>query len=270
VGYVWQRWLADEFLAAGLEVLEVEGWENRGRPASTGDFDPRGSVTTHHTGSTSSPARPGPTLSTLVQGRPDLPGPLCQWSVRHDGVVVVIAAGRANHAGKVGKSGVPGMPLGADGNALALGDEVDTDGTQDLPPAQRRAIAITNAVALKHYNRGPEYAHRHQDISGTGKWDLGSLTTPQLRADAAAAVAPTIRPTTEDDMTPAQEKTLEDLAVGQRKLAADLKEIKTSVKQFRATERASDLKVFRTLAAQGKSDDEILDALDRLEREAAK
>ena len=36
MGYVWQRWLADEFRAAGLTVIEVEGWKNRGRPASIG------------------------------------------------------------------------------------------------------------------------------------------------------------------------------------------------------------------------------------------
>lgn len=193
MGYVWQRWLAAEFRAAGLEVVEVEEWKNRGRPASTGHFDPRGPVTDHHTGVTSTSQNPGPTLRTLIEGRPDLPGPLCQWSVRHDGAVVVIAAGRANHAGRIGKPGVAGMPLGADGNALALGDEVDTNGTQPLPDAQRRAIAITNAVALRHNDRGPEYVHRHEDISNTGKWDLGSLTTAQLRTDARTALE-------EDDM----------------------------------------------------------------------
>lgn len=182
--YIWQRWLARDFRAAGLEVIEVEGWENRGRPASTGHFNPDGPVTDHHTGVTSSATSPGPTLRTLIEGRPDLPGPLCQWSVRHDGVVVVIAAGRANHAGRVGRSGVAGMPLGADGNALALGDEIDTNGTQTMPDAQRRAVAITNAVAVRHFDRGVEYIHRHEDISSTGKWDLGSLTTKQLRDDA--------------------------------------------------------------------------------------
>jgi len=188
MAYVWQRWLAREYRAAGLTVVEIEDWENRGRPASTGNFDPDGPSTVHHTGSTSSASNPRPSLSTLIQGRSDLPGPLCQKATDHNGVVILIAAGRANHAGQVGKSGVVGMPLGADGNALALGNEVMTDGTQALTPAQRRSIAIQTAVDLKHFSRGPEYAHRHADISGTGKWDIGSLTTPELRADVRIAL----------------------------------------------------------------------------------
>jgi hypothetical protein len=187
VSYIWQRWLADEFRAAGLTVIEVAGWQNRGRPATTGAFHPDQGITNHHTGTTTSAANPGPTLRLLIEGRSDLPGPLCQWTVRYDGVVVVVAAGRANHAGRVGKPGQPGMPLGADGNSLALGDEVDTNGTQTLPEAQRRSIAITNAVALRHYNNPTSRVHRHADISGTGKWDIGNATTQQLRDEAAGA-----------------------------------------------------------------------------------
>lgn len=182
MGYVWQRWLAAEFRAAGLTVIEVDGWENRGRPASTGHYDPREGVTNHHTGATSSAANPGPTLQTLITGRPDLPGPLAPWSVRYDGAVVVIAAGRCNHAGRVGKP-VPFAVMGADGNAIFMGDEIDTNGTQQMPAAQRHAVAVTNRVYLEHFDKPVERVHRHADISGTGKWDLGSLTTQQLRDD---------------------------------------------------------------------------------------
>lgn len=185
MAYVWQRWLADEFRAAGLTVIEVDGWRNRGRPASTGDYDPRHGLTKHHTGATSSKANPGPTLRTLIVGRPDLPGPLAPWSVRFDGVVVVIAAGRCNHAGRVGKR-VPFAALGADGNALFMGDEVDTNGIQKLPAAQRHAVAVTAAVYLDHFRHRDEIPlHRHEDISGTGKWDIGNIGTAQLRQDAA-------------------------------------------------------------------------------------
>lgn len=184
MAYIWQRWIADEFRAAGLTVVEVEGWKNRGRPASTGAFDPRDGVTDHHTASTSSASNTHPTLALLIQGRPDLPGPLCHWSVAYDGVVYVIAAGRANHAGKVGKA-IYGLQ-GADGNAHFMGDEVETNGTQDLPPAQRHSIAVTNAVYLRHFNRAVTRVHRHQDISSTGKWDIGNISTPTLRSDANA------------------------------------------------------------------------------------
>lgn len=182
MGYVWQRWLAKELRAAGLKVVEVEGWKNRGRPASTGYFDPNGCSTVHHTGTTSSASNPSPSLSTLIQGRSDLPGPLCQIATGYDGTIYVIAAGRCNHAGSVGKSGVPGMPLGADGNTLSIGNEVMTNGTQKMPQAQVEAIAVAHAVITKHFKKTAERVHRHADISGTGKWDIGSLTTSEIRA----------------------------------------------------------------------------------------
>lgn len=183
--YIWQRWMAEEFRAAGLEVIEVAGWENRGRPASTGHYDPDQGITNHHTASTTSPSNPAPTIGLLISGRLDLPGPLAPWSVDYLGRVWIIAAGRCNHAGEVGKP-FPGTYVGADGNAIFMGDEIDTNGTQQMSPAQRRSVAITNRIYLEHFDRPLERLHRHQDISGTGKWDLGSLTTPQLRADAAA------------------------------------------------------------------------------------
>lgn len=188
MAYVWQRWMADEYREAGLKVVEVAGWKNRGRPASTGSFNPQGPTTDHHTGTKTSASRTMPTLQTLIKGRPDLPGPLCQNGIGFDGTVYVIAAGRANHAGRIGKGGVAGMPKGADGNALAIGQEVDTNGTQKLSEAQRHALAVVNAVNIKHFNRGTAYVHRHADISGTGKWDIGNLTTAQCRSDAAAAL----------------------------------------------------------------------------------
>ena len=226
MAYVWQRWMAEEYRRAGLKVVEIDGWKNRGRPASTGNFDPRGPKTNHHTGTKTSATKKAPTLQTVIQGRDDLPGPLAQKVIGFDGTVYVVAAGRCNHAGKVGKRGVTGMPYGADGNALALGDEVDTNGTQVLNKEQRAALAKVNAVDLMHFDRGTDYAHRHQDISGSGKWDIGSLTTPQVRADAAAAIKVLTTPpvtshtrwairTTGVHATPGGKK-LRDLAAGDR------------------------------------------------------
>jgi hypothetical protein len=210
MAYVWQRWLADEFRKAGLRVVEVEGWKDRGRPASTGNFDPA-RLAVHHTGWTSSAREPAPGIRTLVEGRPDLPGPLCQFAVAHDGSVYVIAAGRANVNGRVGKSGVKGWPLGVDGNAIGMGDEVITNGTQPLPEAQRKAIALTNSVVLEHFGTPTDELVRHEDISGSGKWDIGQLTTQQVREDCNA-----IR---EDDMADAAtQKKLDDILEGVNKI----------------------------------------------------
>lgn len=182
MGYQYQRWLADEFRAAGLEVREVAGWKSRGRPASTGHFDPNGANTVHHNGVTSSSRNPAPGLSVLIQGRAGLPGPLCHYAVDYNGVVWVIAAGRANHAGRIGKSGVLGMPYLGDGNRYALGNEVITNGTQTLSAKQKLSIAVTSAVVVKHFKRTHQWVHRHQDISSTGKWDIGQLTTSAVRS----------------------------------------------------------------------------------------
>lgn len=201
--------MADAFRAAGLSVIETEGWKNRGRPASVGAFNPRGPVTVHHTGTRTTIANPGPTLRVLIEGRPDLPGPLCHWTTRRDGVVVMVAAGRANHAGRI-YAATPGMPDGGDGNTFALGNEVDIDGRQPLTKAQRHSIAVTTRVVLDHFGVPVEYAHRHADIAPGIKWDIGELTTAQVRTDARAVTLPTEaktkkRPTQEDrDMTPDQ------------------------------------------------------------------
>lgn len=181
MAYVWQRSIADDLRKAGLKVIEVEGWKNRGRPASTGNFDPKGANTTHHTGATTSKKSPAAGLQTLITGRSDLPGPLCHVATDYNGTVYVIAAGRANHAGRIGKPGVVGMPVGADGNAHALGNEVMTNGTQKMPKAQEDATAMVAAVFANRNARNSNWAHRHEDISTSGKWDLGQWTTAELR-----------------------------------------------------------------------------------------
>ena len=187
MSYVWQRWLADEMRAAGLSVIEVEGWQNRGRPASTGSFNPRGATTVHHVGARTSQSNPAAGLQLLITGRSDLPGPLAQIATDYNGNVYIIAAGRANHAGRIGKPGVVGMPLGGDGNEHSIGNEVMTDGTQKMPKAQEEAIALAAAVITLHNARNSTWAHRHEDISPTGKWDLGQWTTAELRRRVANA-----------------------------------------------------------------------------------
>lgn len=178
MAYLWYTWLADEFRAAGLNVVEIDGWKTRGRPASSGGNDAR-ALTNHHTGATSRPDSWAPGLTTLVAGRVDLPGPLCHYAVDYAGNVYVIAAGRANHAGYA--KPVPGL-VGGDGNAQLIGDEVITDGKQIMPAPQVRALALTNAVVLRRLGAGTDRLYRHADTSVTGKWDIGQYTTQELRA----------------------------------------------------------------------------------------
>ena len=113
-------WLARRLTNAGLRVAEVDGWRTAGRP---GAFAPRGVLIHHTAGARSSANNPAPSLSTVINGRSDLAGPLCQVLVDYNGVCWVVAAGRTNNAGAAKVSGP--LPATSDGNALYVGIEID-------------------------------------------------------------------------------------------------------------------------------------------------
>lgn len=169
MAYVWLTWLADELRAEGCKVREYDGWKSRGRPASTGSFNPY-AVLQHHTGTKTSYSNPAPTLSMCVHGRSDLPGPLCQVMIGYDGTCHVIAAGRANHAGECNGNG-PTSP--GDGNAQMVGFELDYSGSQPVSPEQADAAVRAAAAVLRRFGRDGSYCRGHKETSSTGKWDPG-------------------------------------------------------------------------------------------------
>jgi len=185
MAYRWLTWLASDLRAEGCTVSETSGWQNRGRPSSTGAFDPYG-VLWHHTGTTSSASNPAPTLSMCINGRSDLPGPLCHVLIGYDGTCHIVAAGRANHAGSC--SGFGPFTTG-DGNAQLVGFEIDYNGTQPMSAAQQDAATRASSACLKRFARPSDYAARHAETSTTGKWDTGGITGDQLRAWVAARMA---------------------------------------------------------------------------------
>jgi hypothetical protein len=73
----------------GVRVFESPGWTTRGR-SSDMSID---ALLCHHT------AAPVDVDQLLIEGRPDLIGPLCNESLHGNGDLVLIASGRANHAG---------------------------------------------------------------------------------------------------------------------------------------------------------------------------
>lgn len=159
---------------AGLTVVEIEGWETRGRPASTGGFDPVG-VLNHHTGSRDEDGDFADDLAyanwLAKTGRSDLPAPLCQITLSHEGVVYVLAAGRANHAGTAKASG---SVSGGDGNTLYIGIEWMLSGTQPIPVKMMAAGVILNAVLTEQVTKtSVQSISCHYQTSVTGKWDIG-------------------------------------------------------------------------------------------------
>ena len=188
--YVWATWLADALRAEGCTVAEDCGdWRHRGRPSSTGQFNPYG-VTDHHTAATSSTSNPFPSKNTLINGRSDLPGPLCHVGIDYNGVCHMIAAGRANHAGE--SNGFGPFSTG-DGNWQTIGFELDYNGTQPPSAAQKAATDRANAAVIKHFKKNTSYLVGHYETSTTGKWDPGTngkhVNMDQWRADCGAIIS---------------------------------------------------------------------------------
>lgn len=182
---------------AGLKVVELDGWRTRGRPASTGSFDPVG-VLWHHTGAYDAMTDAQNDLDYArwmgVVGRSDLPAPLCQLSISAEGVVYVVAAGRANHAGDARPSG---SVAGGDGNALYVGVECMNSGKQGWPKPQYEAMVKVGVVLAQLLGTSHRAQRAHRETSLTGKWDPGMLDMDKFRADIADALKrdgwPTVR-----------------------------------------------------------------------------
>src|SRR5579871_6896323 len=112
-------WLADILRNAGLKVAECPGWQTRGH----GDMGEVKGILCHHTagGKTGNM----PSLDTIINGRPDLSGPLAQLGLGRDGTFYIIAAGRCYHAGTGAWKGV------TTGNSSFIGIEAENTGLGD-------------------------------------------------------------------------------------------------------------------------------------------
>lgn len=186
--------------AAGLTVVEVPGWQTRGRPASTGDFNPVG-VLCHHT-ATGPDWTDARVVDLLVKGRAGLPGPLSQLGLARDGTVHVIAAGRCNHAGRARASGTVAS---GDGNALYIGVEAFNDGIgEPWPAAQYDAyVRLCAALCVRVTGNSVNTVRAHKETSTTGKvdplFDMGAFRTRVAQAMRELTIpAPVPTPPLED------------------------------------------------------------------------
>ena len=172
--------IATRLRAGGLRVVEVDGWQTRG---ST-DFGPGGSVN-HHTAGPSTGATPS--LNTCINGRPDLPGPLCNvmQSREPDGfdIAYVISAGRSNHAGEGGWKGLSG-------NSSVYGLEIEHDGVTPLP---EHRIDIAAAIHAHMFNGDVAMVCQHREWAPNRKPDAATNVDGddfRRRVDAARNPAP--------------------------------------------------------------------------------
>lgn len=146
---MWLTDLADVVRAAGLTVVEVDGWRTRGHGPMRGV---RG-IVCHHTGTSARASGTMPTLRVLRDGYKGLPGPLSQLGLGRDGTVYIIAAGRCYHAG-------PADSLSYT-NSYAIGIEAEhPGGNTTWPPAQRAAYVRLCRALAEHYRTLPPRGHK--------------------------------------------------------------------------------------------------------------
>jgi hypothetical protein len=135
-----------------LEVIEVPGWETRGR----GPMRDVRAVVCHHT-ATKTRIADMPSLNTLIKGRTDLKGPLSQFGLSRSGKVYVIAAGRCNHAGKVRN---PSW-----GNSHSIGIEAEATGTDTWPEVQLAAYAQLCRVLVDYFGLSVSAVLGHKEVA---------------------------------------------------------------------------------------------------------
>ena len=181
-------WLPRVLKDAGLKVALVDGWDTRGQ----GDVGETLGVLCHHTAG----PRNGnmPTLNTLIQGRPDLSGPLSQVGLGRDGTYYVVAAGRCNHAG-------PGFWKGVtSGNTNFIGIEAENTGLPNdfpWPPVQLDAYRRGIAAILTHTGRTIDFCVGHKEYAlPKGRKDDPDFDMIALRSTVSAILDGTAPPPT--------------------------------------------------------------------------
>jgi len=174
----------------GLKVELVPGWETRG----VSDLRARGSVSHWTGGPRGTTGRPS--LSVVINGRPDLKGPLCNVYLDRAGVAVVVAARTAQHAGLGGWKGLRY-------NSEVFGTEAECAGDGDWTAAQKAAYPKVNAAYCDLGGFGPDMCCGHNEWAPDRKIDIRDFTMTTMRRGIAAVLAPAPTPVPahqEDDM----------------------------------------------------------------------
>lgn len=153
---MWLTDLPGVLRAAGLSVVVIDGYEQRGYL----DQQMSGvkSIVCHWTAT--NPAARGnyPTLNTILDGNAGTPGPLSQLGLGRDGTWYVIAAGLCNHAGVV--------DTWEHSNPWALGVEAEYHPDQgEWPEVQQRSYERGCAALAVHYSVPLQHIQGHYEVA---------------------------------------------------------------------------------------------------------
>jgi hypothetical protein len=154
-------WLPKVLRAAGLTVVEIDGWQTRGH----GDMGVIQGALLHHTAERID-SDTKPVLKILTEGRAASPGvkslygPLCHLALGQDGIYYVIAAGLAYHAGPGSWHGV------IDGNKHFIGIEAENNGIGETwPEIQLDAFARGSAAIAVYCDFGVIMVAGHKEYA---------------------------------------------------------------------------------------------------------
>ncbi len=186
-------WLPDVLRAAGLTVVEEPDWRTRGH----GDVGTIQGVLCHHT------AGPltgnAPSLGVVINGRPDLAGPLSQLVLGRDGTFFIVAAGEAWHAGIGRWQGITA------GNTHMIGIEAENTGLPNdpWPAVQMDAYRRGVAAILKHIHAASIMCAGHKEFAlPKGRKSDPSFDMDKFRAGVLAEMA-AVKPVEPVTVTPA-------------------------------------------------------------------
>lgn len=174
--------LAAALRAAGLTVVELEGWQTRGRSGNSKYSDGRPwCVMWHHTAS----AGDGADDADYCTFRsPD--APLTNLVIGRDGVVYVCAAGPTNTNGKGGPLAFSRGTVPVDSmNTYAVGIEISNNGVGQTYPAVQIDACFTASNAIT-----AAYGLNADDVANHFDWAPGR----KIDAAVAGAVAGTWHP----------------------------------------------------------------------------
>jgi N-acetyl-anhydromuramyl-L-alanine amidase AmpD len=127
-----------------------------------------------------------PSLDSITNGRPDVPGPLAQLGLGRDGTFFVVAAGRAAHAGA-------GMWQGIrTGNSSFIGIQGENTGHEDWPSVQLLSYQRGVAAILKKIGANALMCCGHKEYAlPTGRLSDPSFDMQIFRTQVAHLMAGT-------------------------------------------------------------------------------
>jgi N-acetyl-anhydromuramyl-L-alanine amidase AmpD len=169
--------LAEVLRNAGVSVVEVSGWRDRGHgPQSSVQC-----IVIHHTAGASSGE--APSLDVVRDGRSDLAGPLAHFVVGRSGTWYVIAAGRCWHAGRTLEDW--------QANENSIGIEAENTGSGPWPGQQYTALIKGTKALAAYYSVPLDRVRGHKEVCAPiGRKTDPSFPMPAFRVGLGAAPRP--------------------------------------------------------------------------------